>query len=240
MKKALVFLYILFACCGCAEKQADSAPDSTLVSFKEETTTKLADVDNLYESSKTSSEPCREIQSFVVDIEKMNWVSDTSRLLKTSLYKALDRNQIRFFNKRPFYKIKFQDSQLGYFFRMYKQNPDASSATLEPFANVLASIDFELFRNAKSIWGYFYRDKNATGWMSDGVIEQWEFSTEKEATEALKQLRESAFDVYFNTNPYFCCIENKLIVFHTRAMRFSYDQKAIFDRFLAEKVNERH
>ena len=76
--------------------------------------------------------------------------------------------------------------------------------------------------------------------MSDGVIEQWEFSTEKEATEALKQLRESAFDVYFNTNPYFCCIENKLIVFHTRAMRFSYDQKAIFDRFLAEKVNERH
>ena len=225
---------------GCADNQKNLSAGSGSMVHKNTMAKKSESRVPQVSLQSISNQPCIEIQSFVVDMEKMNWVSDTNRLLKTSLYKMLDRNQVHYFNERPFYKITFQDSQLGDFFRIRGRKPklELDSIAFEHSDFAVDSVDFELFKKTKTIWGYFYKNRNATDLISDGVIEQWEFSTGKEAAEALKKIRKASFDIYFNTNPYFCVIENKLIVFHTRAMRFSYDQKPVFEKFLEEKVNK--
>lgn len=168
--------------------------------------------------------PCVEIQDFVADIESLKWISDTVRLNKVGIYRELNRQKIKYFNGRPFYSISFENSQLNkaYDTKLYNS----------PFD----SLDFELFKGAKNIWGYFYRNKEATGLISDGVIEQWEFESDEQAEKALRKILQTGSMIYINTNPYFCRIRNKLIIFQSRAMAFSYDQKPIFEKFVKEKV----
>ena len=166
--------------------------------------------------------PCIEIQNFVVNIEKLKWASDTQRLKKVRIYKELNRECVEYFNKRPFYPINLKESNLfkAYNSKMYKGHLD--------------SININLFEEAKTIWGYFYKDSEATNWVSDGVIEQWEFKNEKLAKKALSQISQSRMPIYFNTQPYYCTLGNKLIIFQTRASAFSYDQKPIFKKFLQD------
>ena len=168
--------------------------------------------------------PCKELQEFVAEIEQANWVSDTERLKKVRFYWELDQKNVAYFNDRPFYPISFDNSRLkkAYYRGYYKNHFD--------------SLDIELFGSVQNIWGFFYRAKEATHWISDGIIEQWEFETEEQAEEALRQILHPGFIVYFNTNPYFCRIENKLIIFQTRAMKFSLDdQGTLFRQFVEAK-----
>lgn len=96
-----------------------------------------------------------------------------------------------------------------------------------------SKLNFNNFRKVKNIWGYFYRNKFKTNLISDGVIEQWEFGNAEDAEEVLQEISTSRGDIiYFNTMPFFCRIDNKLIIFQTRAMAFSYDQKAVFQKFI--------
>jgi hypothetical protein len=136
----------------------------------------------------------------------------------------LDRTGIKYFNDRPFYPIDFKNSRLKLAF-----GTKLSGCYLN-------SIDLALFENVKDIWGYFYREKDATNVISDGVIEQWEFENEDQAEKALVQINQVGHAVYFNINPLFCRIKNKLIVFQTRAMAFSYDQKPVFKKFIQKYV----
>lgn len=164
------------------------------------------------------NQPCIEIQKFVFQIEQLGWISDTNRLKEVQIYPELDRDQISYFNSKPFYQIAFEESSLS---KVKNRISEGSSD----------SFDYEFFKRVKNIWGYFYRDKGATEMISDGVIEQWEFGSEEEAKEGLKRIKRIGFGVYFNTNPYFYRIRNKLIIFQTRAMAFSFDQKSIFEEF---------
>lgn len=168
--------------------------------------------------------PCVELQDFVADIESLKWISDTVRLKKVEIYGELNRQKIEYFNNRPFYSIDFENSRLN---KAYNE---------EFYGKHFDSLDFELFKGVKNIWGYFYRDKEATNWISDGVIEQWEFESEEKADNALREILKFGFIVYFNTNPYFCRIRNKLIIFQSRAMAFSYDQESVFEKFVKEKA----
>mgnify|MGYP000218156427 CR=1 FL=1 len=58
----------------------------------------------------------------------------------------------------------------------------------------------------------------------------------RNAKKALRQIKKVGFIVYFNTNPYFCRIRNNLIIFQSRAMGFSHDQKPIFESFIKENI----
>lgn len=174
--------------------------------------------------SLIANAPCIELQEFVIEIEKLNWVSDPARLNKVRIYDELEKQKVEYFNGRPFYPIYFENSRLN---KMYD---------VEFYRSHFDSLDVELFKGVKNIWGYFYRDKDAVEWISDGVIEQWEFESENQADKALKQIQGPGFIIYFNTNPYFCRLRNKLIIFQSRAMAFSYDQKAIFEKFVIGKI----
>lgn len=159
--------------------------------------------------------PSVELQDFIKEIEKENWISDTVRLQNTPIYQELNRDEIVYFNNSPFFPIYFENTRL---FKTYK-------------SNLIADSSFATFKKVENIWAYFYRDKNATNMLTDGVIEQWEFSTKKQAQNAYKKLTKIGDLVYFNTTPYFYNLDNKLFIFHTRAMKFSFKQAKVFKKF---------
>lgn len=164
--------------------------------------------------SLIKSNPIKEIQDFAVVLEKKGWIPDESRINKKQIYNELDRNGKTVFNGKPFYPISYKNTMLS------------------KFSDRLPSEGLSVFKNAKGIWGYFYRDKNAQEMISDGVIEQWEFVDEEDARAAMKYMYKNGDRIYFNTSPYFCRIKSHLIVFQSRAMAFSYEQKPVYDLFV--------
>jgi len=191
--------------------------------------------------TEISGQPCIEIQEFVEEIESLGWIPDTSRLNKVGIYKELNRKQVKFFNNRPFYKINFENSDLFTYYNyepirivsdsIEVENDSAYNYYRSPIEVAFDSVDIEFFRSVKSIWAYFYRKKDAVEWISDGIIKQWEFDNSDNAELAMKQIQKAGSFMYFNTTPYYCRIDNKVIIFHTRAMAFSYDQRKIFEKF---------
>lgn len=162
--------------------------------------------------------PIDEFQKFVKELESINWIADTNRLNKVSIYSSLDRSKTTYFDDRPYYPIQLIKS------RVYKT-----------FKSESMSEELSKFENVKSIWGYFYLQEGATEMISDGVIEQWEFENETKAEEALETMEKHGSYVFFNTTPYFYRIDNYLFMFHTRAMKFSYDQREVYGLFVLEQ-----
>ena len=161
-----------------------------------------------------SSTPCIQLQQFTVELKKMGWVSDTMRIKKNGSY-GLDKDELSVFKQKPYYRVTFKNSDLYHIYKL----------------NGYRDVDIELFEKVLNIWRYFYRDKNGKMVISDGIIEQWEFPTESDAEKALEQYSKVGDDVYFNTMPYFCRINNNLFVFHTRAWMFSEEQKPLYEKF---------
>lgn len=176
----------------------------------------IAKIDN---SSKIKANPpSEELQKFVAEIEKAGWISDTSRINSTGIYQELNDSNIRLFKNHPFYFIEFENSHI---YQAYQGDMNDKTA-------------LNHLKKVKTIWGYFYRDKDATDWITDGIIEQWEFETNDQAEKALNIIRPNGSYIFFNTHPYFCRIKNYMIIFHTRAMAFSYDQKPLFEKFVRD------
>lgn len=95
-----------------------------------------------------------------------------------------------------------------------------------------------MFEKTTGVWGFFYFRQDGAQF-PDGVIEEWAFSSGEEAEGALNVIRNSGDQIFFNTQPYFCVIKNKLYVFHTRAMAFSYDQEPLFEEFVRKNRAKR-
>ncbi len=159
--------------------------------------------------------PILALQTFVGNLAQSGWVSDTARTRKIAGYAGLHPKDIRYFDEQPFYPMSFEDSEV--------YGSEGSSA-----------LDQKLFGQVRSIWAYFYRQQETSEWIADGVIEQWEFDNASLATQAMQQLMPIGDQVYFNTTPYFCCVQQYLIIFHTRANAFSGTQKPVFERFVRE------
>jgi hypothetical protein len=159
--------------------------------------------------------PISALQTLAVDLAQLGWISDTARVRQVAAYAALNPKNIRYFNQQPFYTIALEDSEI------YRSEG-------------WPALDHQLFGQVRSIWAYFYRQKESTEWIVDGVIEQWEFKNEAQAAKAMQQLVPLGDLVYFNTTPFFCSMQQYLIIFHTRANGFSDAQKPIFERFVQE------
>ena len=166
--------------------------------------------------------PSSEFVSFVKEIELDGWIYDTSRFEKVDLYGLKDAKTTSF-NSYPFYDIPFEMTQVNQVLK-HNRTPEQKAAHL-------------ILSKTKQIWGYFYRDKNATNFISDGVIEQWYFDDSTIAGLAFDQLTAFVGHIYFNTMPFLFKKKNMIFIFHTRAMAFSYDQKPIYDNFVAQMNN---
>lgn len=166
-------------------------------------------------TSNYSNPPSKEFVSFCSDIMAKTWSSDTCRLVNKKLYGELAYKSIHWVEDQAFYPVSLKDSGVKHFFTSRGQTEG-----------------YEVFDQVKIIWGYFYYKQTSSGMFPDGVIEEWQFDSEQEANKALELFREIGSGVFFNTRPYACKIENRLYLFHTRAMAFSYDQKPVFEEFL--------
>jgi hypothetical protein len=218
MKKSAIILLSVILVVSCSEPKLEEQPPMNQNTLIKPDTAIV--VNSITESNFIEiNTPCPEVQNFVLSLDNSKWIADTNRLNKKSIYPELDRENIKYFSNKPFYPIDFEDSRLNI---SYKRGM---------FNSTFNTSDFDNFKSVKNIWGYFYRDKNADGLITDGVIEQWEFDSDEKAKKAFNKFRTIGDLVYFNTMPYFYQIDNKLIVFQTRAMKFSFKQKELFDQF---------
>ena len=159
--------------------------------------------------------PGKEFVSFCSHVISKDWSSDTSRLVSKMLYGELRYKSINWMDGQPFYPISLKESRIKHY-----------------FTSSVQSKGYEAFNQVKIIWGYFYYKHEQDGMFPDGIIEEWHFATAAEANKALDGFRSIGTEVFFNTQPYACVVDNKLYLFHTRAMAFSYDQKPIFEEFV--------
>ncbi|WP_064967582.1 hypothetical protein [Tenacibaculum ovolyticum] len=228
MRIKSIILIAFFIACGCKKEQKENIKDS----IPEESIRNVANESSVITKEKVEeiviykSIPIPELIEFVKKIEKSDLIPDTLRLRKKRLYEYLGEKKI--FSNYPFYKILYESTDLKRANELWPELLNKQSTKL----------NIKLFKRAKSIWGYFYKDKNGGDTISDGVIEQWEFENEEEVKEALEQIELAGHFVYFNTRPFHCRVKNYLITFRTRAMGFSYDQKKIFEEFISKIDDE--
>lgn len=169
-----------------------------------------------YKNNEPSNPPSPQLVRFCSEYISKNWNTDKDRLVKKQLYGELIYTSMERFNKQPFYPVSVENSQI---IRFLKNESESESGKLA------------LFEKTTGVWGFFYFRQNGE-LFPDGLIEEWAFSSNEEAEDAMNAIKGSGDLIFFNTQPYFCRIKNKLYVFHTRAMAFSYDQKPLFEAFV--------
>lgn len=214
------FVFYFFLLLSCSKKSESKQEILLPIKDSIENSLRIEKKENAVDVYKYK--PSNEFKKLVVDLVKRDLIYDIQRLEKVKIYKELRSENITYFNNYPFYWIPFDENSVF------------KSKSSKPFNSYLVNLDIGVFRKTKGIWGYFYRDKNVSDVIYDGVIEQWKFDNENQAADVLNELKKEGLKIYFNTTPFFCRIDNDVYVFHTRAMMFSYQQKRIFDKFVKE------
>lgn len=168
----------------------------------------------VYTNNKPSKPPSPVLVKFCSEIISGNWKTDTSRLVDKQLYNELIYASIQRIDKQPFYPVSLENSQI---IRFLKDEPEAEKLAL--------------FEKTTGVWGFFYFRQDGE-LFPDGVIEEWTFHSKEEAKEAMNAVNRSGDLIFFNTQPYFCVVKNRLYVFHTRTMAFSLEQEPLFRKFV--------
>lgn len=218
MKQLLASILLLFAwsCKDTGEKLSGTKEIIIKDSLIDKPVQKQ-EYDSLIKAKSVSkSMALNEVVTFVNKMEKQGWISDTIRLKKLHQYKYLQRDSVLYIKNQSFYKIDFKNTWPG------------------KMMDVWEDVDCTPMQKAKSIMGYFYYTKEKNNFRSDGVIEQWEFEDETQAKKAFELIQKYGNRIYFNTNPFACRIKNYVIIFQTRAMAFSYNQKEVFEKFIED------
>jgi hypothetical protein len=217
----LILFSLLVSCTNKSEsrKELNKSKYDTLQNKSVEKDVKKREVilSSEVEAIPIINQPVQQFIAFCKKIQKDDWLPDPERLIQVNIYPSLNNQNKKQFEGLPFYQIQLAETEI----------------TKSQALHILTLDEQEIltFKNVKSIWGYFYRGKKVNNTISDGVIEQWEFSNKENAIHALEILQLNGMEIYINTNPYFCRINNKIFIFHTRAMSFSFDQNQVFRSF---------
>lgn len=213
MKRLLTFsaFLVLFACQQTDNKSTTNIiPDSVPIENPIETTFSKLD---------TTPKPTLFFTNFTNYLDSVGYIADTARA-KIVSYRVLENSSIVFFNNRPFYKVSLI-------------NPDILSAKksfeIQPFQDT--TVDYNIFNKSTSTFAYYYRQNIKGSWIEDGIIEEWNFKSEKEAKKAFIELNKIKNMVYFNTFSFTLQTDNYLYIFHTRASAFDINMKKLFNIF---------
>jgi hypothetical protein len=168
-------------------------------------------------TDKSVDRPTRNFGVIVRVVDSLGYKSDTARVAKLKNYKELLDSEVQRFGTFPFYRMDKQKSKVLWWNTIARDKED--------------SIDTEIFREAESVWGYYYQKEEQKDVKTDGVIEQWMFKDSVTAQAAIEKLKAIYPLPYFNTQPYYVTDGQFLFIFHTRADAFSYRQKEFFTKF---------
>jgi hypothetical protein len=207
MRKILL-LNILLLTISCNDKR-DRTLSQDKVDKPQEVTQEPVD--------KPVDRPTRNFGVIVRILDSLGYKSDTARVAKLKNYKELLDNEVQFFGNLPFYEVGKEKSKVLWWNTIARDKHD--------------SIDTEIFREAESLWGYYYQKEENKNMKTDGVIEQWTFRDSVTAQTAIDKLKSIYPLPYFNTQPYYTTDGKFLFIFHTRADAFSYRQKEFFNKF---------
>ena len=216
--KGILFLSVVSVLSSCSNSSSLNESQEQSASHHIDTTDAVE-----YIEVKDSLEPCDPLLDFVVYLENEGWQHDTNRLNKYGHYQELERKQMHIFDDYPFFKIDLKRHRmLNINLRRVSNHPNYPHKYL----------DTSFVNGIQSIWGYHYRDTANSSIVSDGVLEQISFTDSVQAQGALEAMAPLGSIIYFNTQPYFYRIRNRLFIFQTRSNGFSYDQKPLFKKFV--------
>jgi hypothetical protein len=138
-------------------------------------------------TDKSIDGPTRNFLDIVGLLDSLGFKSDTTRVAKLKNYKELLASEVHFFGTFPFYKVDKEKSKVLWWNTIARDKQD--------------SIDTEIFREAESVWAYYYQKEESKNTVTDGIIEQWTFRDSVTAQTAIDKLKGIYPLPYFNTQP---------------------------------------
>lgn len=151
-------------------------------------------------------------------LDSIGYTFDSVRIKKVSYFNNRDCFT---FDKKIFYQLTPKRTMVFSTLPFIQKNCNVDTAT----------INFSVFKPVKYIFGYFYCDKNrSSDFIRDGVIEEWLFSSDKEAENAAIEINRIKRCVYFNSASYLSRYGKSVFIFHNRAA-FDLIHKRTVDRF---------
>ena len=175
-------------------------------------------------SKENDVQPTDAFLSFTNYLDNIGYISDTARAQITEL--SLSRSKIGYFENKPFYVLVPKNHAIQQTKQFLKNFKKMDTLT----------VDFDIFLQPTSIFAYYYRQKNKSNLIEDGVVEEWHFSSKNEAQQAFTEINKMLDYVYINTYSFTLIHENKLYIFHTRASAFGITLGNFYERF-KERLN---
>ncbi|MFI5141579.1 MAG: hypothetical protein ACHQII_04405 [Bacteroidia bacterium] len=168
-----------------------------------------APVDSVETTSvDNSNQPSRLFIDMTNYLDSIGFTYDTIRIKKVNYFSNHD---CFIFGTKAFYKLTPKKIMVFSTLPFIQNCCNVDTATLK----------FSVFNSVKNIYGYFYSEKNKSdNFIIDGVIEEWQFSSDKEAQNAAIEINKIKRCVYFNTASYLSKYGKSLFIFHTRAAAF--------------------
>ncbi|HKC68856.1 MAG TPA: hypothetical protein VKG26_11545 [Bacteroidia bacterium] len=170
-------------------------------------------------SLDNSNQPSRLFIDMTNYLDSIGFTYDTMRIKK-----------VNYFNNHDCF---ISDTKVFYNLTPKKTMVFSTLRFIQTCCNIdTATINFSVFKPVKNIYGYFYSEKiKSDDFICDGVIEEWQFSSDKEADNAAIEINRIKRCVYFNTASYLSRYGKSLFIFHTRASGFSHILKKTVNRF---------
>jgi hypothetical protein len=216
MKRILIFSLLLV---GCNQtKQQDKSSIATSQA-KIDTIEQLKIENRAIIQSDTSLKPTIQFLTFTNYLDSIGYISDTTRAKKSEHH--LSNSTLVLFNNKPFYSVNPTNHEIQKSKQFLKGNESFDTLT----------VDYEIFLKPISLFAYYYRQKMKSAMIEDGVIEEWNFRTSKEALQAFTEINKIKGFVYFNTNSFTLVHENYLYIFHTRASAFDITLRKFYTTF---------
>lgn len=216
MKTLLLLAFLLL---GCQTAKHQYQGDEGGNHGKRESKAQLRTKRNSISSNEKSIQPTDAFLSFTNYLDSSGYISDTARAQITEL--SLNRSKIGYFENKPFYVLVPKNHAIQQTKQFLKNFKKFDTLT----------VDFDIFLRPISIFAYYYRQKNKSELIEDGVIEEWHFSSKNEAQQAFTEINKMKEFVYVNTSSLTLVRENKLYIFHTRASAFDITLGNFYERF---------
>lgn len=223
--RQIIFFILFFCSCGQQKQQ-----DKSLIADQPTTDSILMKVvdSNIVVQSDTNPKPTIYFLNFTDYLDSMGYNADTIRAKKVS--QQLSNATIVRFGDKPFYIVNPTKHEIQSGWESLNGN--------YYYDSLKTNLDYNIFLKPTSIFAYYYReDKNET-LIEDGIIEEWQFKTDTEATHALTELNKAVVGkmkikdlVYFNTSSFTLQKDNYLYIFNTRAAAFHITLRKFFQTF---------
>lgn len=173
----------------------------------------------------------------VIRLDSLGYKYDTNRYQK--VYSGMVDYPLnpKYFNSEGFifYNLPLEET-IPYLFNEMKL---LGSSRFQRDSSQEWKLNMDRFDAAIRINGYFFSSKVPDSYgnlkfTTDGIIEEWTFSTQNEAIEMSEELGKRESFVYFNRGAFICVIDNRVYVFHSRAVAFYGELKSFFLWFCDE------